>query len=78
MQSQFNQNASSNSEDSAVQSILKPLHRQWQRLSAFMVLPEDASVKHSDTTYSAKARFYPYLPADEEARDWLEKIYQQD
>lgn len=71
MQSQFDQNASPNTENNVVKSILK-------RLASFMVLSEDASLKGSDTDYSSKARFYHYLPADEEARDWLEKIYQQD
>ncbi len=25
--------------------------------------------------YSAKAALYPYLPSDEEQRDWLERLY---
>ncbi|MGB3295095.1 MAG: hypothetical protein WBB01_19100 [Phormidesmis sp.] len=76
MKNDFNQGASSDTE-SGVRNILTPLYRQWQRLTSFMVMPEDALPTQSEKRYASKTRLYPYLPATEEARDWLEKIYQK-
>lgn len=55
-------------------AIALSLQRLWERFCLFMtdkslltVYPEDCR-----STYSQKVRFYPYLAAKEEQRDWLE------
>ncbi len=77
MKNDFNQGASSDTENIGAKNILKPLHRQWKRLTAFMVMPEDSPLDQAGKRYASKVRLYPYLPATEEARDWLEIIYQK-
>ena len=60
-----------------VKNTFRSLHKHWKRLASFMVLPEEAGSEPLGKRYAAKTRLYPYLPATEEARDWLEKIYQK-
>ncbi|MBE9059632.1 hypothetical protein [cf. Phormidesmis sp. LEGE 11477] len=51
----------------------------WKSILRFMVQRPQASAQSSivmaKDRYSAKASLYPYLPASEEQRDWLERIY---
>lgn len=70
------------------QPDLTRLRTVWQLLQTgskavakFMVhRPQSAfpqGVPPSIQRYSEKAKLYPYLPASEEQRDWLEHLYQQ-
>lgn len=52
----------------------------WQNVSAFMTSKSEHTQQSDDVwwnTYGWKQRIYAYLPAIEEERDWLEKIYHQ-
>ncbi len=52
----------------------KGWRKWWRDFCNFMI---DKSIAPAEplAEYDRKARFYPYLPAIEEQRDWLEKIY---
>ncbi len=76
MQNQFHPHPS----DSQKQPPLQP--RLAQALIAiidFMVHRPQTSVQSTlispEERYSNKASLYPYLPIEEERRDWLERLY---
>lgn len=52
----------------------------WQNVSAFMISKSEHAQQSDNVwwnTYGWKQRTYVYLPAIEEERDWLEKIYHE-
>lgn len=60
-------------------SLLDLMRTAWKKVSYFMTdkcEPQTQNVQevwwHS---YGCQAKFYPYLPDLEEARDWLDKLY---
>lgn len=65
--------------DQQGQTLWQFLQRHWQALSGFMVqkAPTTTILHPAQCRYSAKGRFYAYLPPSEEQRDWLEQIYHQ-
>jgi hypothetical protein len=60
-------------------TLWQSLKRRWQALSGFMVqrATTTPTLDPARRRYSAKGRFYAYLPPSEEQRDWLEQIYHQ-
>lgn len=59
--------------------LSKLLQTAWQNVSAFMTSKSEHTQQSNDwgNTHGWKQRTYAYLPAIEEERDWLEKIYHQ-
>lgn len=57
------------------------LQTGWQKASAFMTDKSESHTQQSNDnwwhSYGWRARIYAYLPAVEEERDWLEKIYRK-
>lgn len=76
MQNQFHSTSSprqtQRASDRSVKSALRAVLR-------FMVFRPETSAQQYDIAskdrYSSKAGLYAYLPAREEQRDWLERIY---
>jgi len=55
-------------------TIRQAIQAKWQALAAFMVHRPQASGQ-SPIASAERSKLYPYLPAVEEQRDWLERIY---
>ncbi|MBV9384947.1 MAG: hypothetical protein JOZ78_00815 [Chroococcidiopsidaceae cyanobacterium CP_BM_ER_R8_30] len=57
------------------------LQAGWQKAIAFMTDKSESHTQQSNDdwwhSYGWQAKIYAYLPAVEEERDWLEKIYRQ-
>ena len=57
------------------------LQTGWLKASAFMTDKSESHTQQSNDdwwhSYGWQARIYAFLPAVEEERDWLEKIYRQ-
>ncbi|MGB3612578.1 MAG: hypothetical protein WBA10_02205 [Elainellaceae cyanobacterium] len=74
-----NQFPSTPSHRSHQPTLKQAIRAKWQAIAAFMVhRPQpSAPTPTADAAqrYGAKANAYPYLPAVEEQRDWLERIY---
>lgn len=53
----------------------------WQKIGSWMIYKSEFYLQRSDVVckkhYAHKARFYPYLPPQEEERDWLEENQQK-
>lgn len=61
--------------------MLRQVLRSCKAVATFMVHRGQSSpyseMCEATYSYQTKAKFYPYLPVDEEQRDWLEHLYQQ-
>lgn len=60
--------------------LYKLVQTVWQNVSDFMTYKSEHTQQSHEVwwnTYGWKQRTYAYLPAIEEERDWLEKVYHQ-
>lgn len=81
MSNQFSATASDRRKQHSLQQSLKQLLQFGRKAIAFMVHRPQVSAQPPVTLpehrYSAKAALYSYLPADEEQRDWLDRLYKR-
>jgi len=64
-----------------ISRITGGIRQSWSFIKDFATLksaPIDTSTENTlEDNYDKKARFYAFLPALEEQRDWLEKVYKK-
>ncbi len=67
------------SENLNQKTLSQTFQASWKAVAKFMSHRPRTSTQQPNTLpkhrYSAKASLYPYLPAFEEKRDWLEQIH---
>jgi hypothetical protein len=56
-------------------SPLSFLRDLWCEFGSFLIDKSVPTPCAGSCAYDKKVRFYPYLPASEEQRDWLEKSF---